>query len=672
MPRKHPPFTEEEKSTILALSKEGKGSKEIAQSLPHIHVNRISGFLRAMNMGARTPNAVALVRTTRAEADRIASTAARPVLPQSPLPHAMPSPSIAPQPSAAVHSEFDFKPVSSGVVTSGGIPVSANQPQKIEVWRTVPNDGLLGTHPMSITKDDIARLYGKGTYELQVRNPNGQVLKYDFTVSEAYGPTRTPRTMSEQRAVGFRPHSDDPESAWRFRQAESFRATASPAEDLRNTVQATKELMTFAKSGEQDGAGTAKVLEKLTDAVIQPKGGDSLRDWLIADAERRDRERKEESDRRERERKEELDRRERERKDEEARWSRILDLERQRAEEARKTADEAHKRELERIKAEADASAKLEDQRRKSLMEIEDKKLELARTQLAAQQKEFDKRIAELDQQRQAIEETVSEELEKGQKHQKELFDLQKKQLDMQERFQNERLEIERRQLGATSADGMLFGTLKDLAEKGLKAFDKYAETEQLKAVVDDAQRKGLPPEAVARARAVAGNAQPQEAANGKGGGEVSLVDRFFKEPIFLEVAEEWGVAVAAKANPSTFANTFLAWMQDHESPALKKACSTFAMFMENRDWAAMKAAMARNLNEKAMAPFNEAYAGDFYEALRAIVIEAIRSEYEQFMAMRAAAAEASKQANGAQAPAAEKQEAESEATPMSVERIRK
>jgi len=661
--RKYERFSEDDKAAMLSLSKEGLRSKEIQTHLPHLPTQRISGFLRMHKAPGANPNprSTVLVRTTAEAAPQVRAAAAAAAsgnvqASSNPLP-------FAAQPTTAAHhqsqpsAEYDFRPTQTPMVTSGGIPVSSGQGQRLEVERIIPQDGLLGVHPMSFLKDDIGRVYGSGTYRITTRSNSGQIMTAEVPIAATYGPPLSPKRYSGREGQPDRSQpklwNDPQDQQYRFERAEALRASHSPAEDLKNTVQATKELMTLAKENGQDSSGGyARAMETLAAAASQPKSQESgvLEKWFIADAERRSIERKESEERRERERREDMERRDRDRKDDQTRFDQIMELDRQRAVSSNKEKDDAHKREMERLKEENSARVAWEAEQRKTLLELEAKKIELVTKAQEAREKELDRRIEEVKAEAESGRDSIQGELEKERDHQTAMFDLRSKQLDIQEKFQNEKLDMQRQQITSSSADSVLWGTVKDLVDKGSKAFERYTETEQLKMVVEEAKKNGVSPGTVAdlgRA-AMAGNMQPEakhtstgQASNTNGNGngkgaEVGLLDRFFKDPIFAEVVEEWGLAVSVKAKPSTFANTFLVWMNDPENTTYKKATSTFALFLENRDWPSMFEAMQRNLSAKITEPFKSPYAAEFYEAFRVIVVESTRYLYAEFMQQRA------------------------------------
>lgn len=132
---------------------------------------------------------------------------------------------------------------------------------------------------------------------------------------------------------------------------------------------------------------------------------------------------------------------------------------------------------------------------------------------------------------------------------------------------------------------------------------------------------------------------------DGKGNG-VGLIDRYFETQEFRDIVDEWAALLDAGKTPASFSNAFLTWMSADDVPSMKRAASTFHMFMSARNWAQMFAAMKPNLGKEQLKIFEkDAQRSEvFYETFRTIIDQSVEDYTERFLAARAEMKEAAAQ----------------------------
>lgn len=447
-----------EKEQIIELARQGVANVTIARDL-NIHGHTVNGIIfNARKRGALPP----LPPKERPDMSSLPPMPP-PVQMQPPPPFMAPPVASAPPPAASPQmapppvehhrpmytqpvpppSSDDFvggRPVMGG---SGGF-TAAHQGVKYTVERTVPPDGLLGTHHGSFTNEDLGQIYGEGTYRVTRHEPGRAVpMEFNQKIGPSYGPPRSPNSAPSQQRQPFaggrtpffaRPswadqshQTEDPQGLAAQRPYPFYpRAEQAPAPD--------RSLVDFARHSAQAGEGAiSKAIEMMgtihaeslrqvesarrtgpesqvtkileTQQDLQNKRWEEERrrdeDKRKADEEKHDRQQREDRERYERERKLEQERHERDRQAEKERYDR--------EQQAQK---DAHEREVQRLRAETDArllqlKAESEErarrekedreererraaEERKFFLELEEKKLQLVRQEADAAQKRME------------------------------------------------------------------------------------------------------------------------------------------------------------------------------------------------------------------------------------------------------------------------------------------
>lgn len=644
-----PPLTDAQKAEILHLQSLGMSHIKIGKQTG-IDGRRVHGFLTFGNpQEIKTSSAQVLNTPTITVPDSVhavTDSMATPPPPQIPTMTPQP-PTLQERPSM---SEFSWQSQVPTAPANGGIPY-AGQTTRIEVERIAPNpDGYLGLH-QSLTRDELGRIYGSGTYTLTRYDPGRPqpLVAPNVVIGENFGPPRSPNRRGEgdrgRAWGGFRDHVEqNPQYGRPFSQGQPQNATETPSTTIKNFVETADKLLDL--SGKKNAAapnqesGLVEVTKELVrNANSQNGQPDFFKQWLM-----------EQEKARERERKDELERRDREKKEEDARWQRIVEFESRRTEMREKEAAATHTRELERIRAEGEARHKVTEEERKTLLALEDKKREMLVENHKAEMKLLEKRLDQNEMSVQEAHETMKEEREKDREHDKLILQMQQKQIDLQMKYESEKLEILRKQSENATTEATLGGLLKDLVGKADSRIAQHLDNEQMKLLVAEAEKRGITVEAVLAG--VAGNIPPGSAqpagatlgnghagANGNGNGKgerkdskeaaMSLVDKFLATPEFQEIVEEWSIHVEGQAKPVSFANTILTYMAAETRPDLKIAATTFQSFVEPRAWKRMFASIKPHLKEEALKIFETPHAEEFYEGFRAILSAALDSHYE-------------------------------------------
>lgn len=708
---------------IYQMSREGMSIGDIAEQTG-VRVPVVSGLIQTAKNQGKVPKTPPLSPEVR--------------MSQPSLPPVVPS-GAQPAPYGVLPTSVDsVRWRSSGPGSPGGFQFS-NQQIRYFVKRIIPNDGLLGTHAHPFEIDDLGRLYGQGTYELTRQEPGKLPQVSDpISISQSYGRTRYPndRQDAAARNDGRRPWErtygrdgrsdpDDDQGAEAPRVVQRVQVPV-PGFDPRFTEFARQRT-------NEDSVGVAVInsMTKMQEATIKENadlrksGPDSwLQQFFMTgekarederkreetkreddrgrEEKRRDDERKREEGRREDERKREEDRqteiariRDDDRKREEARRDderKRDDSRRQEAEMAytRRLAEEdkKHDREMERIRQESESRAKFEKEQRETLLQLEQKKVEVIEKQANAREELMQKELQrtredwtrqskELTDQMQGVQASVEAQLGKDREGLKREFDLRNKALDNEHALRAQMLQLreETSQRGEGEAFTKMVEKIVSEVGKNVKEVIEYKKLEMTAALSPEGQAAVMsqksqdgnikePPEriagqATAQVRATP-EARSQVSTNGNGHLDDGLdksereqkvekmIGEMLKEPFLKEVLSEWSRHIAKKRPATMFSNLFIEWMRDPSDDKGRKGCAAFATVVDSRTWEEMFPLLKPGMSPEILKIFEEPEAEEFYESFRAIIGESVRDYFEQWLTERQAKREREQQATPA------------------------
>lgn len=434
--RSKPKFTLEEKAQIYSLFRQGLSHSEIAQRMGIDNAQRISGVVRAainfdkipggkqylppkdgkpkfpepqlempsvepaIQMGASTPRPpvapTEMAAPAAPQAPNVPGTqmaGAAPVLPPSGQVHQFmprPNPRVMPAAPAAPQDQDGFSWGSDDRYAEGFNQTALAT--RYVIYRDEPADGLVGEESGPFNESVLGRKYGRGLYKIQRFKPGIPTpLTTTVRISESYGDPRFPRRETASPSGAQRPNYSRWGRPW-------ARAQESQEEEGRPLERPT--LYDYSRhAGSPDAAAEAikamgqmnlKTLE-LNDSARRT-GPDAFLAKFLSEQQEVQRKQFDEQRRADDERRREEDaRHDRRQKEADAEHRR-----RQEEEVAR------HQRDLERIRAESEARAREAEIASKRLMEIEQQKLKV------------------VEQQNQAREEALKDELKRNREHMKE------------------------------------------------------------------------------------------------------------------------------------------------------------------------------------------------------------------------------------------------------------
>ena len=559
MPKKSTPtgsrrrISAADRDQILALYNEGVTSAEIARQLD-IHGHVVNGVIRtATKRGALGP-------TPPSSPPRKET----PPMPDRQTPPQTERQSVPPS-SGSADGFSGGRPVVGG---SGGFS-NTSTAVKYTVERTVPPDGLLGTHYGSFSVDELGRIYGSGTYKVTKHEPGRSVpTEYVQTVAQSFGEPKFPNAAGERnRSRGYRPwhsrgndrdtdqHEDEerprPRPYWYgYYQRDRSQEENTPRESrlydfARHASSASEGAM--AKMVDQMDRMHQRSMEELKDAR---KGGPDtfVRDFFEKQQQtmnsRFEEERKLAEDRR----KQDEDKWERRQKEDREAWQRRQDEE-----------DKKHQREVERMKTEAatrlqekekeeERRQKREAEERKFLLDLEEKRLKIVQEEAKSQRErletELKKTSATLDRVQEKVAQEIkdaregaaeviaesTQKLEERHKEREEQLErehkLKEKHLDNEYKLQGQILDIKKESLESSGGD-QLFTTINTVIKEFSKGLEKIVDLKKIEAMTPEAQAAavakgsidgnvlGDPPKTQADAQRAAAQAQRQAEAQG-------------------------------------------------------------------------------------------------------------------------------------------------------------
>lgn len=111
--------------------------------------------------------------------------------------------SSPPQASPMIQPGDGFKDGRPVLGSSGGF-TSPSMDVKYTVERTVPPDGLVGSHLGRFSVNELGDLYGEGTYKILKYEPGRPVpIEFIQKIAGNYGPTRHPRMANSVSRGSF-------------------------------------------------------------------------------------------------------------------------------------------------------------------------------------------------------------------------------------------------------------------------------------------------------------------------------------------------------------------------------------------------------------------------------------------------------------------------------------
>ena len=653
---KRTPIPEELKPLIIKYALEGRSPGQIVEQLPPgaVTYRQVQGYL-TLNPDAK---AAGIISTTRAMPKPSLEQApgslpsptpagdpmrnpAQPgsnpevAIASSPLPSgASMFPTAAPasspfQPRPLVlppPSDFAWGAQSTNLTASGGVPYGHGE-TRIDVERIVPADGMLGRHT-SLTKDELGRMYGQGTYTLTRYEPNKYPMTATIIISENYGQRRFPNREEANQQI---PNGGGAPGGGGYRGYYTTQGASHPQEGasqvVKSVIDGAEKIMQMGKGSDQ---GTAAALTEAikTLGAPRPDQSEAIRTYFLEEAKRRDQEKKDDAERRRLEKADEDERRRKDSTESDKRWERWMEMQRIQAVQLEKEREAAHGRELERIRIDAQARDKFEDRKLENLKTHYDAQIELADKKIEEQDKSIDARMKEMELQR-----------DKDRKHDGETLKLQQAQLDQQKKYEGQLIDIQKKQAESQTMEKLVVGTLQNVINKIDTRLQSHDDLKRIELLHAAASREGVTVEEyVARHGNIAPGSAVPVAKPAEGDSprrtrtedQMGMMERYFQTPEFQEIAAELAGQIQKNRGPQTFANTLLTWMGAEHLPELKTAATTFQFFMDRRDWPEMLEAMRPHIaNKKTLEAFDLPNAGKLYEGFRGIVSVALQRHYE-------------------------------------------
>lgn len=642
-------LTREMKDRVISLAAQGIDNRTICSEVGIQNINQVLGIVNSAKNRGLVP------RPDRpASKEQPAMTTPAPVQPR-PMVQSLPSAPAAPS------QDFDFKAVAS----PGGYNYNG-QSVKYLVERIAPQDGLLGTHTGTFEKDDLGRLYGEGTYRITKQEPGRLPMVAEVQIGGAYGRSRWPRQMSDRAAYGRDRHDREREDEETQGTRQQSRPFFGPYEQHARPSGADSAVA--AEAVKALGNLNERALEQVEKA--QSKGPDTYMTKFFAEQQQQQqRQRDEERERWERERKEREERDEKRRRDDNEKWQR------QQVEDEKR-----HDREIERIKTDSAAKAALEREQRQTILEIEQKKIDLIREDSKRREEMLNRELertreefkaardamradvesakAKMEEQTRLVQESVEEEIERGQKALEKEHGIRMEAMAQERKLHGDMFKLREEMLSQAKGDefSKIIGKI---AEEFGKAAKEVIELKKIEAVSPEAHAASIargstdgnvvaPPQPKAAPKAEALQGEPPAvptriaaAGNGNGGHAAGLdgvdgsVGEFMGRPEVRPIIREWVRQVQTGSTPVMFGHMFMEFLRDPEDHKLRKASHIFASFMNSRSWEHMLPVLKPSLSSEEVAVFETPEAEEFYNAFRTFVIESVKSYSENFIEER-------------------------------------
>lgn len=679
-------LTEEQREQIIDLAGQGMTPADIGKQL-NINPLRVSGSISYAVKQGRLPGAS---EGTRRPAPRTpAGPSPFPSRTLQPEASMNPSP-VTPvaTPASSTSDDQGWRPVGQG----GGGFTHPTQAVEFKLERIEPRDGVLEVTPTEPEDDEIGKRYGSGTYRLMKREGTKLPVFRDIVISLAYGEPRYPnrRPEAQHRPPGrfLQGRSGAPmdEDEDRLPPRPFYRPQMDvrPYQDQRQMADVASRGLSAQESIAVTAVNKlAEINEKQMDRMEKERDRerapqDTITDFLKEQQLAADK--RAEDDRK---------RREEERKEERAEWDR-----------REQERENQHKRDMERIKAENDARIAQEREARNGQMELERQRLALMREEakiredalrgelerIRAEAKEerttfltqLKDTKEETEEQIEAVQASVKAELEKEREGLKREHELKEKHLDNEQKLKEDLLklreEIVRGQQGediskvlaklvegvertvkevvdlkkieAVSAEERLARVGQQAAPAGANAANVTApaappqrQPESQPAAMQGAKSNGHAAPVVQPADASAQpSEQPQDPA--------VMVLQLAREPMFVEMISKWGKQVQAGNDAGIFSNMFMEMMRDDgtaEALKIRKACSYFVDEMSTRNWPEMYDFLKPAIPQSLHATFESPHAEVFYEQFKMMVVESVRDYWRMYFAQKQAELEAQK-----------------------------
>lgn len=720
-------LTSEEKAQIISLHQQGLTTAEIADAMHIDNAQQIVGIIRAAVNFKKIPS---MAPPPRQPGVPIMMTLPPSQPPPDPVPQAQPPQleaavqmgSAAPAPAAPPvsrpvhvpqahqsqqpHPEFRALPPAGAPAApagdgfgagwapvqgyAGGFNYKADA-RTYRVYRDEPtNDGLLGEHVDPFGETDIAKTYGGGVYRVQRFDPgNPRPFQTVVRVSSNYGAPRF-GNRQQQVATPERPGYGRYQGGGRSWLRSQDPREEGGVEEPRPYYERPRSAYDFARHEPSPDVGSAAI-KAFSDLALKQidqneqtrrQGPDSfmgkfyteqqslLRDQMAEQNRQDEKRRREEEEKWDRQRKEASDEHQRRQVDEEKR----------------------HARELERLKLESQSREAAAKEERKSLMDLEDKKLAIIRDEhkmrqealeaelkrnreeQRTQQEKIEKQLAAMQEATAAeIEETrerFNAQMERDRKALDREHELKAKAQEREHELNTKILDVKAEAMEAAGTNEIV-GVVSNLVNKFAGAFKEMIDLKKIEASANlspEAQaasvvhsmgdRKPEPePEQVAPASpaaAAAAGAAAAGSAGKNGNGHAAqeqkerpmedIIQEKMGEPIAQKLIKEWALHVQTGQDGTAFVNMYMQWMNDPFDHDTRKATSVFASFIAPRNWAMVYAIIKPKLSPEVAKILDTQDAAEFYETFRGLVTEYI-SAYHEGMAQEREALKAARRA---------------------------
>lgn len=552
-----------------------------------------------------------------------------------------------------------------------------NSSIRYTVERTVPADGLLGTHPHPFEPHDLGRYYGEGSYRVTKQEPGRPPQVADIQISQSYGKPRFGPSSREDQGR---------QSQGRF--GRSWREADRSYEEEAPVPGAPRYQNPFysrmgmgAQPPQQDNVGSQVATTVVTQmAEMHKRTLDQMKDerssgpqgWMQQFFQSQQSEwssmREAERQREDERRREERDREEKRRSDDQSRWERQQKEERDR-----------HDRDMQRIEKDYEHRARIEREQRQTLLDLEQRKIDLLRDEHknreAAMQKEIERSRSEMQtliqktqDQMQGVQDDVQERLDKERETIRREHELRQQALDNEHKLRTEILKVREENAQRGDYDAITRTIEKIVGEVG-KNIKEVVELKKLEVLTPEAQAAAVhqqqgrggeegnvvgddpsssvvmpqrrprldetapPPPAVPEAN---GNGDAPKTPQARALKMDKLIQEQLKSPFLKEILREWALHVEEGCVPTTFANMYMEWMKDPKDDEGRKATAAFANYMQPRSWKriwpVIKGALDAKEDADIIAAFETPAAEEFYTAFKAMVCNAVSDWWESYL----------------------------------------
>ena len=684
-------LTPEQREKIVELAGQGMAPKEIGKQLS-IDPLRVAGSISYAVRQGQLPGSAE--GTRRAPKPPPAGPALFPSRPVS-QPEVSMNPSSAPMPAPApVTSAPDDQGWRTAGQGSGYGFTHPTQALEFKLERIEPRDGVLEVSQSEPEDDEIGKRFGSGTYRLWRREGTKLPVFRDIVISLAYGESRYPnrRPAEPQRPLsrflsGRSEQSQDDDD--RMPPRPFYR----PQMDVRSYQPDNRQMADVARTGltaQESIAVTAvnklaEINEKQMDRMEKERDREREPQSIVTDF------LKEQQAAAERRAAEEARRREEERKIDRSEWER-----REQEREAQ------HRRDMERIKAENDARIAQEREARQTMLDLEKQKMEILREENRAREAALKAELERIrveakeerttllaqitkieekaEEQADEVQDTIKEELEKGRTSLSREFDLKEKHLENEQKLKEDMLKL-REELVKGQQNEDISKVLTKLVEGIERTVKEVVDLKKIEAVSAEERlakvgqggapapgQPGAPanvtqapgalvqktpeqPVAMQGQKTGNGHAPQQQTVLGPDGQEQTpemMIRQLAREPVFINMISKWAKQLQAGNDAGVFSNMFMELMRDDgtvEALKIRKACSYFVDEMSTKSWVEMyeflKPAIPQNLH----ATFETSHAEVFYNQFKMMVVESVRDYWKMYFAQKQAEVEAQRQA---------------------------